>query len=371
MVVGQVVLTLNPGGQEFLVLELADRLQRRGWRSPIVTISGGALVPEAHRRGIETFDIGKPEGFHPAALVRLARLLRRERLDVVHTHNMAPLIYGVLSARLLGIPAINTRHGRAALSAHPLLWRLTSRVAAVSEDARRALLRHNRIRADKVRVVLNGTDVEAFGTPSRGRDATRANLGIASSDYVFGVVARLAPEKDHATLLDAFHRVVTSGHRARLLVIGGGPLEGSLAQRSAQLGIADHVHFLGFRRDIPDLLAALDAFVLSSTMEGVSLTLLEAMSAGLPVVATRVGGNPEVVLEGETGLLVPAGDPLALADAMVQLYGDRARAAAFGRSGRDRARRQFDIERMVDAYVGLYKEALGQRTTPASTSSTR
>lgn len=357
MVVAHVVLTLDPGGQEFLVIQLAERLQRRGWRSPVITISGGALAQDARRLGIETFDLRKGAGFSPATLVRLARVLRAEGVDIVHTHNMAPLIYGTLSARALGIPTINTRHGRAALTTHWLIWRLADHVVAVSDDARREMLRHNSIAPAKVHVILNGTDVQAFATPTRDRAAVRASLGIPVDHRLFGIVARLAPEKDHQTLFEAFERVAQAEGAAALLVIGGGPLEADLRARAGSLGILERVRFLGFRQDIPDLLAALDVFVLSSTMEGVSLTLLEAMAAGLPVVATRVGGNPEVVAEGETGLLVPPRDARALSEAMLVLLRNPERAAAFGERGRERVRRQFDIEQMVDAYVALYEAA--------------
>jgi sugar transferase (PEP-CTERM/EpsH1 system associated) len=358
MVVPQVVLTLDPGGQEYLVIQLAERLQRRGIRSPIIAISGGALIEDATRRGLETFDLAKKPGFDVSVLFRLARIMRRVRADVVHTHNFAPLIYGTLSGRVSGTPMINTRHGRAALATHRFIWSLTDRVVAVSEDARRELLKYNRIAPRKVSVVLNGVDVAAFAAPEVNPSQVRCDLGIAPDARVFGIVARLAPEKDHVTLLEAF-RIVAAQGPSHLVIVGGGPLESALRRRAHELGVSQAVHFLGFRSDIPQLLRALDVFVLSSTMEGVSLTLLEAMAAGLPIVATHVGGNPEVVLDNETGLLVPPENATALAQAMITLLTDLERAKRFGAAGRERAIRVFDIDRMVNAYVDLYATVAG------------
>lgn len=355
MVVAQVVLTLDPGGQEYVVLQLAERLQRRGMRSPVVALAGGALMEEAHRRGVRAFDLGKKAGLDPSLFVRLAGLLRRERVDVVHTHNFAPLIYGTLAARALGLPTLNTRHGRAPLSTHRLIWSLTRRAVAVSEDARRELVRHNRIAPDKVSVILNGVDIAAFGAPGGDGSELRHELRLPADATVFGIVARLAPEKDHATLLEAFRLLLRGGADACLVVIGGGPLEGALRSQAERSGLSERVRFLGFRTDIPALLRCLDVFVLSSTMEGISLTLLEAMAASLPIVATDVGGNREVVIEGVTGLLVPDGNPEAMASAMASLHRDPERARALGASGRERAVRVFDIEQMVDAYVALYE----------------
>ncbi len=357
MVVAHVVLTLDPGGQEYLVLQLAEQLERRGIRSPIIALSGGSLMTEAARRGLQVFDAAKSPGFTPRLFWTLSRLFRRLSATVVHTHNMGPLIYGTVAARALGLGTINTRHGRAALSTRRIVWALADRVVAVSEDARRELLAHNSVDPRKVSVVLNGVDVRAFAAPEADRAAVRAAVDIPNDARVFGIVARLAPEKAHATLLEAFALLIARGVPTYLVIVGGGPLEAALKAQAERLGIARFVRFLGFRTDIATLLRGVDVFVLSSLMEGISLTLLEAMAASLPVIATRVGGNPEVVKEGETGLLVSPGDSIGLADAMAALHADPSRARDYGSLGRERALRLFDLKPMVDAYVALYKTA--------------
>ena len=356
MRVAHLVLTLDHGGLEYLAIQMSEHLQRRGIRSPIVVLTEGALVGEARRRGVETFVMHKGKGFDVRVVFALRRLLREQSIDVLHTHNFAPLIYGSLAARLCGIGTVNTRHGRAALKTHPLIWALTDRVVAVSEDARYELVRHNRIRPDKVRVVINAIDLtrsKGALAPTRNR---RLELGLPAEAPLCGIVGRLSPEKDHRTLLGAIEVLRKSGSTAHLVIVGGGPLEGELKSLARSLGLDDCVHFMGFRSDVADLLPLFDLFVLSSKEEGISLTLIEAMAAGLPIVATRVGGNPEVVVHGETGLLVEAGEKAALANAIETLLAEPDTRRRMGLRGRERAILRFDLERLIDEYVAIYRE---------------
>ena len=366
MTVAHVVLTLDHGGLEHLAIQMSEHLQRRGIRSPIMVLTDGALVEEARKRGIDTFVMRKRRGFDVRLIFALRRLLREQGVDVVHTHNFAPLIYGSLAARLCGMGTVNTRHGRAALKMHPLIWALTDRVVGVSEDARVELMRHNRIRADKVRVIINAIDLSAYKAEAPPSAARRLELGIPADVPVCGIVGRLSPEKDHRTLLLALDALRTSGSSAHLVVVGGGPLEAELKSLARCLGLDQRVHFLGFRSDVAELLPLLDLFVLSSTEEGVSLTLIEAMAAGLPIVATRVGGNPEVVIDGETGVLVEARQPIALAAAIGALLADPAARTRMGRHAREVAMRKFDIERLIDEYQAIYAEIGGNRGRVAS-----
>ncbi len=356
MTVAHVVLTLDHGGLEYLAIQMSEHLQRRGIRSPIVVLTEGALIGEARRRGIDTFVMHKRRGFDVRLILALRRLIRSQGIDVLHTHNFAPLIYGSPAARLCGIGTVNTRHGRAALMTNPLIWALTDRVVAVSEDARRELVRHNRIRADKIRVIINAIDLTGYKAETPRSAEGRRELGIPDGVPVCGIVGRLSPEKDHRTLLVAFDTLRQSGSSAHLVIVGGGPLEGELKSLAQSLGLAARVHFLGFRSDVAELLPLFDLFVLSSTEEGISLTLIEAMAAGRPIVATRVGGNPEVVVHGETGLLVEAGQPAALAAALGSLLGDPDMRTRMGRRGREVALQRFDIERLIDEYQAIYNE---------------
>jgi glycosyltransferase involved in cell wall biosynthesis len=340
-------------------MQMCERLQRRGVRSSIVVLTDGALIGEARQRGIDTLALHKRQGLDFRMIPALRRLVRDQGIDVLHTHNFAPLVYGSLVARLCGIGTVNTRHGRAALRTHPLIWALTDRVVAVSQDARRQLEIHNRIRPDKVRVIVNAIDLSRYRAPSRPPADFRGEWGVPIEAPLCGIVGRLSPEKDHRTLLAAFDILRRTGSNAHLVIVGGGPLEGELRSLSLTLGLEGRVHFTGFRSDVAELLPSLDLFVLSSTEEGVSLTLIEAMAAGLPIVATRVGGNPEVVVEGQTGLLVEPGQPGALAAAIGGLLGDPEERARMGRRGLEVASRSFEIERLIDEYLVVYNEISG------------
>ena len=366
MNVAHLVLTLNFGGLEQLVIQLSEELKRRGIESSIIALTEGALLDEANRRGVRSLALHKKSGLRPALPLRLARVLREMQVDILHTHNFAPLIYGTLAAKLSKIPTINTRHGRAALRTYAWVWSLTDCVVAVSHDARTELLRHNSIRSDKVSVIWNGIDL----SPYRAAPSTdiRRELGLPGDVPLIGTVGRLSEEKDHATLLRAFRTVLDHGIAAKLLIAGGGAMEEPLKNLARELAVDAHVHFLGFRRDVPAVLQGCDLYVQSSRMEGVSLTLIEAMAAGLPVVATRVGGNPEVVQDGETGALVPPADPVAFAAAMTAILRDREAARRLGEAGRRRAYEVFSIDVMVDAYMQLYERVSRKRPTalPAS-----
>jgi glycosyltransferase involved in cell wall biosynthesis len=222
----------------------------------------------------------------------------------------------------------------------------------VSEDAAEVVRDIERVPARKVCVIHNGIDLTAFPTPAAPRPA-KGNRAIH--------VARLNPVKDQPTLLHAARLAADAEPSFRLDLVGDGPARAELEALHRQLNLGGHVRFLGFRDDVRDLLTAADFFVLSSVSEGISLTLLEAMAMGLPVVATDVGGNREVVAEGTTGLLVPAQSPAALAEAMLGLVRDPERARRMGAAGRRRAEEKFDLRRVVREYEELYLSLLRKR----------
>lgn len=348
--VAQCLLSLECGGMEKLVIQLASRLQAQGIDSPIITLmSDGILIPEARQRGIRVSSLNKGEGFNPLLVFQLKRWLRKEGVELLHTHNFAPLIYGGLAARLAGIPVVNTRHGRAPLKAPRWVWRCQSQVVSVSQDALQELQKHNALNGTPVDVIYNGIDVSAFRTLSKGKKRVE-NRFVKR----MGMIARLSPEKDHRILLRAFQLILLKHPHMELWILGDGPLREALESEVWNQGLREQVRFLGFRQDIPDILEKLDIFVLATKMEGLSMTLLEAMAAGLPVVASSVGGNPEVVVDGETGFLVPAGDAAALADAVVRLLEDLSLSQRMGSAGRRRVEEHFSIEKMVKRYVQLY-----------------
>jgi glycosyltransferase involved in cell wall biosynthesis len=348
--VAHVTLGLEVGGQEKLLVDFARETDRDHFDLVFVSISTrGRLTVDVERQGWPVIALGEPDGLRPGLVLRLAWLFRRERIDVVHTHDDKPLVYAPLAARLARVSTvIHTRHGRSfGASARQqfvssLAARLTDRFVCVSEDSARLTIGQG-VPARKVCAIWNGIDTGRFafsGPVERGPLVT---------------VARLSPEKDLDTLLRATALACREEPEFRLEIAGDGPCMTGLRRVTAELGLGERVHFHGEVRDVPALLARASLFALSSLSEGVSLTLLEAMGRGLPCVATRVGGNPEVVVDGTTGLLVPSRDPAALAAALLRLWRAPEEGRRMGLAGRRRVLESFDIRRMVRRYEQLYR----------------
>lgn len=349
------VHTLHLGGLEKVVYDLVRCTDREAFSLRVICLGEiGALGSQVEACGVpvETLDV-YDKG--PLAGIRaLSRRLRALRPDVLHTHNSIPHLVGAPAARLCGVPAVvHTRHGRHLFRGwktglvNRLACRWTQRMVAVSEDAARIARKHDRVPESKLLVVWNGIDLRDY--PKRDRQASSAPRPAMH-------VARLNDDiKDQSTLLRAARLVADKRPDFRLDIVGDGPDRGALEALSNELKLAAHVRFLGYRLDVNDMLAEGGMFVLSSLTEGLSISLLEAMAAGLPVVATDVGGNPEVVANGVTGLLVPARTPEALAAAMLKLLQDPARAEQMGAAGRRRVEEHFDLQKVARKYEQIYR----------------
>jgi glycosyltransferase involved in cell wall biosynthesis len=354
--IAHVTLGLDMGGQEKLLVEFAQHVDRKCFALEFLSLgSRGTLAEEIEAHSWPVTALNEPTGLRPGLVLRLARFLRRRKIDVVHTHDVRPLIYGAVAARLARVPSVvHTRHGqdsRITPRQRALVRfaaRLTDRFVCVSEDSARLTIEQG-VAAAKVRAIINGIDVEQFaytGPQPRGPVVT---------------IARLSPEKDIANLIRTAAIVAGAEPGFRLEIAGDGPCRVDLEALIDGLGLKDRVRLLGQVRDVRSLLGRASLFVLPSVSEGVSLTLLEAMARGLAVVATRVGGNPEVVVDGDTGQLVPARNPDALADAMLALLRDPERSRRMGLAGRRRVEQVFDVRRMVADYEELYRELAGRR----------
>lgn len=358
--VAHVVQNLDVGGLERVVINLMRGMDARRYRSVLYTLGGGgSLSGELDREGFAVRPFAKSPGLDYSLLIRMARALRADRADVVHCHNYSPLVYGALGGRLARVSGVvYTAHGaktsgRRATRRFQRL-RLVDDIVFVSGDARRVGLGAGAVRDARVHTIVNGIDVRAYARREEVRRRVRDEFAIAPEAPVAGIVARLTAAKDHVNLFDAFRRVRAVHSDARLLVVGDGELRDQLTRALAERDLTDAVILAGSRSDVADVLSAMDVFVLSSATEGLAVTLLEAMAAGLPVVATRVGGNPEVVVDGETGRLVPPRDAGALAAAVGEMLSDRALGASMGERGRARAVARFGIDAMVGSYVALY-----------------
>jgi len=349
--VAHVTLGLDMGGQERLLVEFARHADRKRFDLTFVSLSGrGKLSDALEDCGWQVVAMDERPGLRPAISWRLSRLLRRQKIDVLHTHDDRPLLYGGPAARMARVLRhIHTHHhgylpdvSRRRMMLVRLATKLPDVFVCVSEDSARFLQQQRWISRSST-TVRNGIDLRSFPY-QRPREQGPAVT-----------VARLSPEKDIANLLRAVALFAESKPDFCLEIAGDGPCRKELEALAADLKVMCHVRFLGEVRDVAGLLGRARLFVLPSQTEGISLTILEAMARGLPVVATRVGGNPEVVVDGVSGILVPPRDPAALANGLKQLWGHTDEAAAMGLAGRRRVETHFDIRQMVAAYEDLYR----------------
>jgi glycosyltransferase involved in cell wall biosynthesis len=363
--VGFVLHVMQVAGAEVLVMETVRRLAGR--IDPVIFCLDkvGPLGERLREEGVEVVCFNRRPGRDLGVAWRMAKEVRARGIKVLHAHQYTPFFYAAL-ARVLagGAPRlILTEHGRhypdvvspLRRAANRLVFdHLADAVNACCAFSARSLCRVDGFAGRRIEVIENGIELERYG-PATDRAALRRRLGLDPGRLYAAVVARFHPVKDHASLLDAFARVAAARDDADLLLVGDGPLRLDLEARVRGLGIEGRVRFLGVRSDVPDVLRAADVFALTSLSEAASLTLLEAMASGLPVVVTAVGGNPEIVRDGREGFLVPRGDVAAIAAALLRLLSDPEAQRRMGEAGRARVRERYRLEQTIDSYWGLYE----------------
>jgi glycosyltransferase involved in cell wall biosynthesis len=350
-----VSLTLKTGGLERLLADIARHHDANRCHVEFLALNEVGRFADVIREAGCRVHVLQSAG-RIGKLRQMVRLFRAGQFDVVHTHNTYPHIYGSIAARMAGVPVvINTRHGQRAghgwKSKVQFRWasHLVDKIVAVSDDASRLCIEADGVRSHKVTRIWNGIDVDDF----KYTGPLKTPVAIS--------VARLSAEKDFPTLLRAMAIAVRQVPDLVLNLVGDGPERNRLERLSAELKLTDSVRFLGDRADVPALLSSAGFFVTASLTEGISLTLLEAMAVGLPVIATAVGGNTEIVDDPLTGRLVPPNDEDRLAAAMVDMCQQSQRWAVLGRAGRDRVQSHFDVRRMVVDYECLYRNLLSER----------
>jgi glycosyltransferase involved in cell wall biosynthesis len=372
--VAYLIETAGRGGAEVALTHLVRHLDRD--RYAVVAGVGGAgwLADELRALGADVHFLPAADGtvFSWRTAQALLRLLRAQRPDVLHTFLFQMNAYGSLAGRLLGIPvvtSIRSKHYELARKHRLLAWqlmaRLSDRVTANSADLRDTFCRHARVPRHRVTVIPNGVDAQRFGGAQR-RAAIRQQLDIPPTAPVIGAVGRTHPVKGHRFLVEAMARIAPRWPQARLLLVGDKvePEFTALARIVSARGLGERVIFTGARDDVADLLGAMDVFALPSLSEGMSNALLEAMAAGLPVVATAVGGNPEVLAHGELGVLVPPGAPGELADAIAGILRDYSVARALGERARAYVAQWYDWRQMANRYSLLYDEVCRRHAAP-------
>ena len=357
-----VLLSLDPGGLENGVVNVINRLDEGRFLSSVTCLKhSGPFAARIKRSDVEVHAMGLTGGNDLALPLRLARLFRRTGTDIVHTRNAESFYYGFVAAKLAGVRAlVHSEHGRILPDTprrmHVQRWmlRFTNASFAVSEQLRRDMVQHVGVSPRRMEVIYNGVDVERFEQLKRSE--ARKLLGAADGEIMIGSVGRLVAVKNYELLVRAYGRLAATG--TRLVFIGEGQERPKLEAAAAACGASARVVLLGHREDVAHLLPGLDIFVLPSLSEGMSNTLLEAMAAGVAVVASDVGGNGEIIVDKETGLLFASGDEAGLHDRLATLLADPGRRAQLAQAGKSRAIGTFSMGAMVRGYESLYERVV-------------
>lgn len=364
-----VVNTLNAGGTEKLVVEMSLAFTAEFDVSVVCLDEPGLWARDLRARGIPVHCLWRQPGFDVAMPVRLADYFRKMETQVIHAHQCTAWFYSALSRLIYRAPRLLLQeHGRffpeqenrmRAFGNRWIIRPLTHRFVAVSEDIRSRLERYEGLDCGQIEVVYNGVIPDPPVSDAE-RAALRDELGFGSDDFVVGTVGRMAPIKNLPLLVNSLHRSAQEVPSVRGLLVGDGPAFADTCTLLKKLGLSEVVRVTGFRDDARRLIQCMDMFVLSSFSEGISVALLEAIDAGVPVAVTNVGGNGEVVVNGKTGWSVPSDDRDAMTAVIVDAARNPARRQALIRAGRCRFEEQFTFDRMLERYAAIYRTLVGR-----------
>jgi sugar transferase (PEP-CTERM/EpsH1 system associated) len=372
-----IIYELGTGGLENGLVNIINRSDPSRYRHAIVCLTrSGEFADRITAPDVEVIALDKQPGHDLGVYWRLWKTLRRLRPSLIHTRNLAAFEMQLVGMLLPGLRSVHGEHGRDIydLKGTNPKYRLlrkalrpfVDRYIAVSRDLESWLIDYIHVGRHKVRQIYNGVDQARFSPRVDARCLAGLPDGFMPEDgLLIGSVGRLAQVKDQASLLRAFALLQQQpeGRRdhLRLMLVGDGPLFQDLHCTAEELGIVDKVWMPGDRKDIPELLRSMDVFVLPSLAEGISNTILEAMASGLPIVATDTGGTPELIEPGDNGLLVPVGNPAALAERLGYLVDHQDERTRMGHAGRERVERRFNWDATVESYLSVYDDVLNAR----------
>ena len=373
------ITDLDIGGAEKALARTVIGLDKRKHNPTVCCLRGhGPVAEEIELAGVTVAPLNMSGKFDLAAVFKLFRLLWEEKINIIHSYLYHANILGRIVGRAARVPIIISSERSVILSEgvvnkntlemgsrlrrlmNGLSMRLSDRVVTVSELVRETLIAASKIDPKRLVTIHSGVNLEDYKIDG-DITAKKKSLGLETSALVIGAIGRLGRVKGVEYLLRAAAKVILKNPDAAFLIVGDGSQRGALEQLARSLHISHRVVFTGQRDDVPELLAVMDVLVLPSLYEGLPNAVLEAMAAGKPVIATRVGGTPEAVEDGVTGLLVPPRDPEALAEAIIALLQDQERAEAMGRAGRARVEKHFSVERMVQETEALYEELIREK----------
>lgn len=362
-----VIRHMNMGGAQRQLAHLAAGLDRGRFRPAVACLHRDEpLLAELRSRGVETFLLPARRGLDPALPWRLARLARHHGTRILHSFLFAGNAWGRIAARLARVPIAiasertdSAGRRRREILVERLLAPLTQAYVVNSAAVGRTLAGQVPAVAGRICCIPNGIDLEAFAVDRATARATlRQAIGARAGDRLLGIVGNLTPDKAHRDLLEAVAHLGPARQGLHLVLMGEGGLRAEITMQAAQLGLASQVHLLGLRQDVPSILAGLDLLVQASLREGMPNAVLEGMAAGLPIVATNVGGTAEALADGACGVLLPPGDPAALGSALRDLLADPGRAAQLAAAARRRVEERYSLSRMIEETQALYNRLL-------------
>lgn len=360
--VAHITFDMCIGGAEQVVINLVENTDPSRFNVSILCLEGqiGPFGMQLAKKGFTVKSFGRRSGLDFRLVKSLRRYFIDNEIEVIHCHQYTPYIYGLFASLLLPIKVVFTEHGRfypderrlKRVLVNPILSLLTDHITAISAATADALEEFENFPSNKIDIVYNGIDDRRFQLPSSL--SLRKKLGIPEEAFVLATVARLDRIKNQELMIRALHEILKINQDIYLLVVGDGPERERLETLSADLQLTSHVIFAGFRQDTPCYYKIMDLFLLTSFSEGTAMTLLEAMANGIPCIGTDVGGNPEIILDQETGFIIADNDQGALVKAIMKLYQDRNLLCQMGQASRRRYENLFTVDKMVQSYEKLY-----------------
>jgi len=341
---------------------LTDLLPNDRYKPIVCSLEDGPLAPRLSQKGIKVIILPKKRPYDLTFLGKLIYLIRKEKVRLIHSHSLISSIYGWIAAGVTRVPLVITLHGKSLFNLKhggtlfPRLARRCAKVICVSDSLCKEV-EHLGLPSEGLVTIHNGIDIKRFDNLCNNNEL-RKELRLGSSTPIVGSVGVLRKVKRYDQLLESVPLVLREFPMVKFILVGDGPRKENLQRKSEALGISNSVIFLGQRDDIPRILSIFDIFVISSATEGISIAILEAMALSKPVIATNVGGNPEVVEHGKTGLLIPPEQPRALARAIIELLKDERKREMMGRQGRIRAKQMFFIDAFLQKHLELYGRVL-------------
>ena len=368
--VTQIIHSLNPGGLENGIINLVNNMDDFKFENTICCLTQGGDFEKRLNKNIKVSKMFKKPGNDYQLYIKLIKYLKEIKPTIVHTRNWAGMD-GIIAAKMARVPIIiHGEHGfeiadlisqnrKRKFIRKLVLSTMVDKIVTVSKNLKNRLINEIKIKPEKIIHIPNGVDTNKFNIYRK--EFTRKKFGFKKEDFIIGIVARLDPIKNHKTLISAFKEIVTIHPNTNLVIVGDGSLRNKLENQTYQLGIKNKVIFMGERDNVPEILKTFDVFVLPSLNEGMSNTILEAMATGIPVIASNVGGNPELVIDGRTGFLFPTNDVESLVQKIKTYILHPELKQKHGYNAHKRVEEKFSLDQMVRRYEELYLELVERK----------